>query len=101
MKQTWKEIQVSKCIKFGNKYRFFKPLMILFIVFILAIDRIRMSLLSNRKKILGVGISFLVFLVSNSFSAPAFQYQTVAYAEEDDKETSQVKNEQPDHQTRA
>lgn len=98
MKQTWKEIQVSKCIKFGNKYRFFKPLMILFIVFIVAIDRIRMSLLSNRKKILGVGISFLVFLVSNSFSTPAFQYQTVAYAEEDDKETleSQMQSESED-----
>ena len=98
MKQTWKEIQVSKCIKFGNKYRFFKPLMILFIVFIVSIDRIRMSLLSNRKKILGVGISFLVFLVSNSFSTPAFQYQTVAYAEEDDKETleSQMQSESED-----
>ena len=98
MKKTWKEIQVSKCIKFGNKYRFFKPLMILFIVFIVAIDRIRMSLLSNRKKILGVGISFLVFLVSNSFSTPAFQYQTVAYAEEDDKETleSQMQSESED-----
>ena len=86
MKKTWKEIQVSKCIKFGNKYRFFKPLMILFIVFIVAIDRIRIGILSNRKKILGVSISFLVFLVSNSFSTPAFHYQALAYNEEEDKE---------------
>ncbi len=78
MKKTWKEIQVSRCIRFGNKYRFFKPLMILFIVVIVAIDRIRIGILSNRKKLLGVGISFLVFLVSNSFSTPVFQYQTVA-----------------------
>ncbi len=78
MKKTWKEIQVSRCIRFGNKYRFFKPLMILFIVVIVAIDRIRIGILSNRKKLLGVSISFLVFLVSNSFSTPVFQYQTVA-----------------------
>ena len=83
MKKTWKEVQVSKCIKFGNKYRVLKPFMILVIVFIVAIDRIRISILSNRKKLLGVGISFLVFLVSNSFSTPAFQYQTVVNYEEE------------------
>ena len=83
MKKTWKEVQVSKCIKFGNKYRVLKPFMILVIVFIVAIDRIRIGILSNRKKLLGVGISFLVFLVSNSFSTPAFQYQTVVNYEED------------------
>ena len=82
MKKTWKEVQVSKCIKFGNKYRVLKPFMILVIVFIVAIDRIRIGILSNRKKLLGVGISFLVFLVSNSFSTPAFQYQAVVNYEE-------------------
>ena len=98
MKKTWKEIQVSKCIKFGNKYRFFKPLMILFIVFIVAIDRIRIGILSNRKKLLGVGISFLVFLVSNSFSTPAFQYQALAYNEEEDKDIleSQIQSDSED-----
>ena len=99
MKKTWKEIQVSKCIKFGNKYRFFKPLMILIIVFIVAIDRIRIGILSNRKKLLGVGISFLVFLVSNSFSTPAFQYQTIGnYDEEVQEETleDQVQTENED-----
>ena len=77
MKKTWKEIQVSKCIRTGNKHRWLKPLMVLFIVFIVAIDRIRIYFLSNRKRLLGVGVSFLVFLVSNSFSTPAFHSQTV------------------------
>ena len=87
MKKTWKEIQVSKCIKFGNKYRFFKPLMILFIVFIVAIDRIRIGIIDNRKKLIGVGVSFLVFLVSNSFSTPAFQYQEINHNEEENEES--------------
>ena len=82
MRQTWKEVQVSKCIRFGNKYRFLKPLMIVIIVFVVAIDRIRIGIISNRKKLLGVGISFLVFLVSNSFSTPAFQYQSIIGYEE-------------------
>ena len=93
MKKTWKEIQVSRCIRFGNKYRFFKPLMVLFIVIIVAIDRIRIGILSNRKKLLGVGISFLVFLVSNSFSTPVFQYQTVVAAEADTEIQSQVESD--------
>ena len=51
--------------------------MLLFIVFIVAIDRIGIYFMSNRKRLLGVGVSFLVFLVSNSFSTPAFQSQVV------------------------
>ena len=96
MKKTWKEIQVSKCIKFGNKYRIFKPLMLLFIVFIVAIDRIRIGILSSRKKLFGVGVSFLVFLVSNSFSTPAFQYQPSIILDEeenDNVENSQIPTE--------
>ena len=77
MKKTWKEIQVSRCIRTGNKHRWLKPLMLLFIVFIVAIDRIGIYFMSNRKRLLGVGVSFLVFLVSNSFSTPAFQSQVV------------------------
>ena len=77
MKKTWKEIQVSKCIKAGNKYKWLKPLMLLFIVFIVFIDRIRLYFIENRKRLLGVCISFLVFLVSNSFSTPAFQTQSL------------------------
>ena len=77
MRKTWKERQVSKCIKTGNKYRWLKPLMLLCIIFIVAIDRIRIYFISNRKRLLGVGVSFLIFLVSNSFSTPAFQNQPV------------------------
>ncbi|MBR4982421.1 MAG: M15 family metallopeptidase [Lachnospiraceae bacterium] len=77
MKKTWKEIQVSRCIRTGNKHRWLKPLMLLFIVFIVAIDRTGIYFMSNRKRLLGVGVSFLVFLVSNSFSTPAFQSQVV------------------------
>lgn len=51
--------------------------MLLFIVFIVAIDRTGIYFMSNRKRLLGVGVSFLVFLVSNSFSTPAFQSQVV------------------------
>ena len=77
MKKTWKEIQVSKCVRTGNKHKWLKPLMLLFIFFIVAIDRIRLYFLTNRKRLLGVGISFLIFLVSNSFSTPAFQAQSL------------------------
>lgn len=76
MKKTWKEIQVSKCIKTGNKHRWLKPLMLLFIFFIVVADRTRIYFLGNRKRLLAVGVSFLVFLVSNSFSTPAFQTQS-------------------------
>lgn len=77
MKKTWKEIQVSKCIKTGNKYKWLKPVMLLFIVFIVFLDRLRIYGLNNRKRLLGVCISFLIFLVSNSFSTPAFQTQSL------------------------
>ena len=75
MKTTWKERQVSKCIKTGNKYRWLKPVMLLCIVFIVAIDRTRIYFMNNRKRLIGTGVSFLIFLVSNSFSTPAFQNQ--------------------------
>ena len=78
MRKTWREIQVSKCVKFGNKYRFFKPLMLLLIVFIVSVDRAGIAIWERRKKLLGVGIAFFVFLISNSFSTPAFQYQTTS-----------------------
>ena len=77
MKKTWKERQISKCVKTGNKHRWLKPLMLLFIVFVVAIDRTGIYFMSNRKRLLGVGVSLLVFLVSNSFSTPAFHSQTV------------------------
>ena len=77
MKKTWKEKQVSKCIKTGNKYRWLKPLMLFFIFFIVFIDRLRIYFLNNRKRLLGVCASLLVFLVSNSFSMPAFQTQSL------------------------
>lgn len=76
MKKTWKEAQVSKCVRTGNKYKVLKPFMLLFIFFIVVIDRIRLYFLMNRKRLLGVGMSFLIFLVSNSFSTPAFQTQS-------------------------
>lgn len=85
MKKTWKEAQVSKCIRIGNKYKFLKPFMLLFIFFIVVIDRIRIYFLTNRKRLLGVGMSFLIFLVSNSFSTPAFQSQSFLTMAESDE----------------
>lgn len=96
MEKTWKEIQVSKCIKAGNKHKRLKPLMLLFIFFVVAADKIRIYFLSNKKRLLGVGISFLVFLVSNSFSAPAFQNQlllTMDELEESEEEGFEVSAE--------
>ncbi|MBR5597476.1 MAG: M15 family metallopeptidase [Lachnospiraceae bacterium] len=92
MKNTWRERQVSKCIKFGNKYRFFKPLMLLLIVFIVAIDRTRIAIYGSRKKILGVAIAFFVFLISNSFSTPVFQYQSVVALDQDEQESEEIEN---------
>lgn len=77
MRKTWKERQVSKCIKTGNQYRWLKPIMLLCIVFIVAVDRTRIYFMNNRKRLIGTGVSFLIFLVSNSFSTPAFQNQPV------------------------
>ena len=102
MKKTWREIQVYKCIKFGNKYRFLKPLMLFLIFFIVAMDRIRINLWENRKKLLGVGIAFLVFMISNSFSTPAFQYQSasvLAQEELEDIETETVQEEPGEEDT--
>ena len=82
MKKTWKEIQVSKCIKIGNRHKWLKPLMLLFIVFVVVIERIRIYFMNNRKRLLGVCVSFLIFLVSNSFSTPAFQSQSMMTMEE-------------------
>lgn len=73
MKKTWKEIQVSGCIKLGNKYRCLKPLMLFIIVLLVIVDRIGKYLMENQKRMVGVGVSFLIFIVSNSFSLPSFQ----------------------------
>lgn len=89
MKKTWKEIQVSKCIKTGNKHKWLKPLMLLFIVFIITIDRSINGFMNNRKRLLGVCISFLVFLVSNSFSTPAFQTQSLLVMNDIEEETDE------------
>lgn len=76
MRKTWKENQVSKCIKTGNKHRKLKPLMLWMIIMIVLLDHIRLFFVNNRKRLLGTAVSFLVFIVSNSFSAPAFQSQS-------------------------
>lgn len=56
--------------------------MLLFIVFIVVIDRTGIYFMSNRKRLLSVGVVFLVFLVSNSFSTPAFHSQIVEISTE-------------------
>lgn len=72
MKQTWKEAHISKCIRRGNRYKWSKPLMLLEIISIICIERTVNYLNDNKKRIIGTGATVLVFLVSNSFSAPAF-----------------------------
>lgn len=94
MKKTWKEVQVSKCIKTGNEHKWLKPLMLLFIIFIVSVDRIRIYFMSNRKRLLGVGVSFLIFLVSNSFSMPAFQNQSVDFLVEANEKISEEYDEE-------
>ena len=81
MEKTWKEIQISKYRKIGNKYKRLKPLMLFFIVSVVVIDRTRIYFMDNRKRLLGVAVSFLVFMVSNSFSTPAFQIQSMTMEE--------------------
>ncbi len=77
MRQTWKEIQISKCIKTGIKHKSLKPFMFMEIVLIIFFDRIFRGLSQNRKRILGTGLTVLVFLVTNSFSTPSFQSRAV------------------------
>ncbi len=77
MKQTWKETQISKCIKVGIKHKNLKPFMFMEIVLIIFFDRIFQGLNRNRKRILGASLTVLVFLVSNSFSTPSFRNQEV------------------------
>lgn len=75
MKQTWREVQISKCIKTGIKYKRLKPLMFTEIVLIIFLDRLFRYLNQNKKRLLGAGLTVLVFMVSNSFSTPSFQNQ--------------------------
>lgn len=72
MKKTWKELHVSKCIKIGNKYKWLKPVMLVCIFLFISLDRMGKYFTCNRKRLVGVGITFVVFMVSNSFSTPAF-----------------------------
>ncbi len=81
MEKTWKEIQISKYRKIGNRHKRLKPLMLVFIVLVVIIDRTRIYFIGNRKRLLGVAASFLVFMVSNSFSTPAFQIQSMTMEE--------------------
>lgn len=80
MKKTWREIQISRCIKLGNKYKWFKFLMLMEIILIICTDRAVKYMNRNRKRFLGVGLTVLVFLVSNSFSTPMFQEQSLEQA---------------------
>lgn len=73
MKKTWKERLVSKCIKTGNQYRYLKPLMLFFIILIVIVSQTGKYVITNQKRMVGVGISFVLFMVSNSFSLPSFQ----------------------------
>lgn len=72
MKKTWKEIHVSKCIKVGNKCKWLKPFMLICIFLFISLDRIGKRFMCNRKRLVGIGITFVIFMVSNSFSTPAF-----------------------------
>ena len=89
MEKTWKERQISKCKKIGNKYKQLKYFMFLVVVFIIAADQIGKCFVKNRKRLLGVCISFLVFLVSNSFSNPVFSSQTSITSEQSEEENEE------------
>ena len=82
MEQTWKKRQVANCIKIGNRYKRLKSVMLCCIVVIISADRFWKSLVMKRKRLVGVGSAFLIFMVSNSFSAPTFQNVTTVTKEE-------------------
>ena len=88
MKKTWKEIQVSKCIKIGNQYKYLKPLMLVCIILIVIVSRTGKYFITNQKRMVGVGISFVLFIVSNSFSLPSFQ----GYYPEDLVEATEIES---------
>lgn len=97
MEKTWKEIQISNCKKIGNKYKQLKSFMFLVVIFIIVADRIGIYFIKNRKRLLGVCISFLIFLVSNSFSNPVFPSQastTLEQLGEDAEEGFEVSKEE-------
>lgn len=75
MKQKWREVQISKCIKRAKTYKWLRVPMLIQIVCIISLDSAVRYLSRNRKRVLGAGLSVLIFLVSNSFSAPVFQRQ--------------------------
>jgi len=72
MKRTCKERLIVKCIKFGNRYKWCKPLMLVCIVSVMFAFRAFDGFLSNRRRIMGICSVCLVFLVSGSFSLPSF-----------------------------
>ena len=82
MEQTWKKRQVANCIKIGNRYKRLKSVMLCCIVVIISADRFWKSLVMKRKRLVGVGSAFLIFMVSNSFSAPTFQNVATVTKEE-------------------
>ena len=82
MEKTWKEIQISNCRRIGSKYKQLKSLMFLVIVFIVIADRIGMYFVNNRKRLIGVCISVLIFIISSSFSNPVFQTQEMVTMEQ-------------------
>jgi D-alanyl-D-alanine carboxypeptidase len=51
--------------------------MLLNIVLVIWIDRCGRYLCSNRKRLIGIGLSVMVFMVSNSFATPSFQSQEI------------------------
>ena len=85
MKQTWREVQISKCIRCGVKHKWLKVPMLAEIILIICAERIVRYLNGNKKRFVGAGLTVLVFLVSNSFSTPVFQSgmaETVTVLEE-------------------
>ena len=87
MEKTWKEIQISKCKKIGTEHRKLKSVMFLLIVFMIAVDYTRINFMKSRKRMAGVGISFLIFLLSSSFSNPVFPAQNTVELSEEGVET--------------
>ena len=96
MKKTWREILISKCIRRGNRHKWLKPLMFFDIVLIICIEHFIKYMDRNKKRLMGMALTVLVFLVSNSFSAPSFQNEPMVSAV---LPAEEAKENQPDAYT--
>ncbi|MGL5258685.1 MAG: M15 family metallopeptidase [Lachnospiraceae bacterium] len=89
--KIWKDRCISSLISIGKKNKILKPILFLVMIVIICIYRLFVQIAWNQKKIIGICISFFMFVTTSSFASPSFRegikevevpYQENVYSEE-------------------